>query len=130
MESLVQENRLSESIYEKQFAYRETEEKTVADIRNWKWHPATPNLLPGQGEVAWSVVLDVDAAHIGTGAAAGAGDGPPRAAPPPRVAPPPRAAPPHAASAAVAAVVFVGAGVAGVPLVLPGGEQRPLRGCT
>ena len=99
----------------------------MADTRNWKWDPATPNLLPGQEEVAWDVVQDVDAAHVGDAAApraAGAGDAGRRAA-----APPPRAdaAPDASAAAAVAAGVVTG-GAGGV--VLPGREQRPLCGCT
>ena len=110
----------------------------MADTRNWKWdrNLATPNLLPGQEEVAWAVVKYVDAAHVGDAAAArgaGAGDAGRRAAaaPPPRVdaAPPPRAdaAPDASAAAAVAAgVVTGGAGV----VVPPVGEQRPLCGCT
>ena len=101
----------------------------MADTRNWKWdrNLATPNLLPGQEEVAWAVVIDVDAAHVGDAAAArgaGAGDAGRRAA-----APPPRAdaAPDASAAAAVAAGVVTG-GAGGV--VLPGREQRPLCGCT
>ena len=94
----------------------------MADTRNWKWDPATPNLLPGQEEVAWAVVLDVDAAHVGDAAApraAGAGDAGHRAAAPPRA---------DAAldASAAAGVVSGGAGV----VVPPGGEQRPLCGCT
>lgn len=98
----------------------------MADTRNWKWDPATPNLLPGQEEVAWAVVTYVDAAHVGDAAAArgaGAGDAGRRAA-----APPPRADAAPDASAAVAAAGVVKGGAGAV--VQPGGEQRPLCGCT
>ena len=86
----------------------------MADTRNWKWIPATPNLLPGQEEVASAEVLYVDAAHVGDAAA-------------PRAAAPPRA--PDASAAAAAAAAGVVSGGAGV-VVPPGGEQRPLCGCT
>ena len=100
----------------------------MADTRNWKWdrNPATPNLLPGQEEVAWAVVTYVDAAHVGDAAAARgarAGDAGRRAAPRDDAAPDASAA---TTAAAAAGVVTGGAGV----VVPPGGEQRPLCGCT
>ena len=100
----------------------------MADTRNWKWdrNLATPNLLPGQEEVAWAVVTYVDAAHVGDAAApraAGAGDAGRRAAAPPRAAAAPDAS---AAAASAAGVVTGGAGV----VVPPVGEQCPLCGCT
>ena len=101
----------------------------MADTRNWKWDPATPNLLPGQEEVAWAMVLDVDAAHVGDAAApraAGAGDAGRRAAAPPRADAAPDASGAAAAAAAAAGVVSGGVWV----VVPPVGEQRPLCGCT
>ena len=96
----------------------------MADTRNWKWDPATPNLLPGQEEVAWAVVIDVDAAHVGDASAPRGAVAGRRAAAPPRAD-----AAPDASAAAAAAAAGVVKGDAGVVLP-PGGEQRPLCGCT
>ena len=97
----------------------------MADTRNWKWDPATPNLLPGQEEVAWAVVIDVDADPVGDASAPRGGSAGRRAAAPP----PPGDAAPHASAVGAAADADVVTGGAGV-VVPPGGEQRPLCGCT
>ena len=104
----------------KQYTYRdlrmtgpdhETEE-TAVDSRNW--NPATPNLLAGQEQVVWAVVIDADAAHVACA---------PDAAPDASAAVDASAAD---ASAVAAGVVSGGAGV-----VVPSGDgQRPLCGCT
>ena len=109
MESLVHEKYTIPIEICKQYTYRdlrmtgpdhETEE-TVVDSRNW--NPATPNLLAGQEQVVWAVVIDVDAAHVACAPDAAAD-----------------------ASAGGGGVVSGGTGVV-VPL---GDRQHPLCGCT